>query len=255
MTGAPKLRTMQIIEDVEDSPRGVYAGAFGWVGADGRADLGVVIRSLVAHAGRGRLALRARHRRRHHGPLRRRGGVRRDPLEGRAAAVALVPGPARERGGAGAAAARGRLRVRRGGGRAAARRRRVPRAARVDDRPPGRRRAAGVRRRVGGVLRGPDGRRGRRLRAAAPHRAARRRGRTPAARPSRGAPGGRPVLRLGCARGRPGRTTDGAAVRRGRRRGRRTLRAGERRGGRRAWSSRATCSTRCHRPCAGTSRC
>ena len=48
MTGAPKLRTMQVIEEVEGSPRGVYAGAFGWVGADGRADLGVVIRSLVA---------------------------------------------------------------------------------------------------------------------------------------------------------------------------------------------------------------
>ncbi len=48
MTGAPKLRTMAIIDDVECSPRGVYSGAFGWVGADGRADLGVVIRSLVA---------------------------------------------------------------------------------------------------------------------------------------------------------------------------------------------------------------
>jgi para-aminobenzoate synthetase len=47
MTGAPKLRTMAVIEAVETSPRGVYAGAFGWVGADGRADLGVVIRSLV----------------------------------------------------------------------------------------------------------------------------------------------------------------------------------------------------------------
>jgi para-aminobenzoate synthetase len=47
MTGAPKLRTMAIIEEVEGSPRGVYAGAFGWVSADGRADLGVVIRSLM----------------------------------------------------------------------------------------------------------------------------------------------------------------------------------------------------------------
>jgi para-aminobenzoate synthetase len=46
MTGAPKRRTMEIIEDVEASPRGVYAGAFGWVSGDGRADLGVVIRSL-----------------------------------------------------------------------------------------------------------------------------------------------------------------------------------------------------------------
>jgi para-aminobenzoate synthetase len=48
MTGAPKLRTMEIIDAVETSPRGVYAGAFGWLSADGRADLSVVIRSLVA---------------------------------------------------------------------------------------------------------------------------------------------------------------------------------------------------------------
>ena len=47
MTGAPKRMTMQIIDAVEATPRGVYAGAFGWVSADGRADLGVVIRSLV----------------------------------------------------------------------------------------------------------------------------------------------------------------------------------------------------------------
>lgn len=47
MTGAPKLRTMQVIEEVETTPRGVYAGAFGWISGDGPADLGVVIRSLV----------------------------------------------------------------------------------------------------------------------------------------------------------------------------------------------------------------
>jgi len=47
MTGAPKLRTMQVIEEVESSPRGVYAGAFGWISGDGPADLGVVIRSLT----------------------------------------------------------------------------------------------------------------------------------------------------------------------------------------------------------------
>jgi para-aminobenzoate synthetase len=56
MTGAPKLRTMQVIEAVEGTPRGVYAGAFGWVGADGRADLGVVIRSLTT-SGDGRWRL------------------------------------------------------------------------------------------------------------------------------------------------------------------------------------------------------
>ena len=49
MTGAPKLRTMQIIEEVEDTPRGPYSGAFGWISADGRADLGVVIRSLMTN--------------------------------------------------------------------------------------------------------------------------------------------------------------------------------------------------------------
>ncbi len=56
MTGAPKLRTMQVIEDVESTPRGAYAGAFGWVAADGRADLGVVIRSLTT-TGDGRYRL------------------------------------------------------------------------------------------------------------------------------------------------------------------------------------------------------
>jgi para-aminobenzoate synthetase len=56
MTGAPKLRTMQIIEQVEGSARGPYAGAFGWVSAGGRADLGVVIRSLMT-AGDGRYLL------------------------------------------------------------------------------------------------------------------------------------------------------------------------------------------------------
>jgi len=56
MTGAPKLRTMEIIDEVEATPRGAYAGAFGWIGGDGGADLGVVIRSLVT-AGSGRWLL------------------------------------------------------------------------------------------------------------------------------------------------------------------------------------------------------
>ena len=83
MTGAPKLRTMEIIEAVEATPRGAYAGAFGWVSGDGRADLGVVIRSLLTRGGR----LPARHRRRHHRRLRGGRGVRRDPVEGRTAAT------------------------------------------------------------------------------------------------------------------------------------------------------------------------
>jgi para-aminobenzoate synthetase len=47
MTGAPKRRTMEIIADVEQTPRGVYAGAMGWIRPDGDADLAVVIRTLV----------------------------------------------------------------------------------------------------------------------------------------------------------------------------------------------------------------
>lgn len=51
MTGAPKRRTMEIIDEVETSPRGAYAGAYGWISGDGRADLAVVIRSLVRAPG------------------------------------------------------------------------------------------------------------------------------------------------------------------------------------------------------------
>jgi para-aminobenzoate synthetase len=51
MTGAPKLRTMQVIAEVEESPRGAYAGAVGWILDDGSADLGIVIRSLVHRDG------------------------------------------------------------------------------------------------------------------------------------------------------------------------------------------------------------
>ncbi len=47
MTGAPKRRTMEIIDEVEETPRGAYAGAFGWIAGDGRADLGVIIRTLT----------------------------------------------------------------------------------------------------------------------------------------------------------------------------------------------------------------
>ncbi|WJM14286.1 anthranilate synthase component I family protein [Microbacterium arborescens] len=47
MTGAPKLSAMTILSELEDAPRGTYAGCFGWVGTDGDADLAMIIRSIV----------------------------------------------------------------------------------------------------------------------------------------------------------------------------------------------------------------
>jgi para-aminobenzoate synthetase component 1 len=46
VTGAPKIRAMEIIRAVEPQPRGVYCGAIGWMAPDGRADFSVAIRTL-----------------------------------------------------------------------------------------------------------------------------------------------------------------------------------------------------------------
>ena len=47
ITGAPKLRAMQIIEELEAQRRGVYCGAIGYVGFDGGMDTNIAIRTLV----------------------------------------------------------------------------------------------------------------------------------------------------------------------------------------------------------------
>jgi para-aminobenzoate synthetase component 1 len=51
VTGAPKLSAMQLIEELEPEPRGVYTGAVGFIDRDGGCSLAVAIRTAVVHAG------------------------------------------------------------------------------------------------------------------------------------------------------------------------------------------------------------
>jgi anthranilate synthase component 1 len=52
MTGAPKISAMRILNGLEDGPRGIYSGCFGYLGLDGSVDLAMVIRSIVIEPGR-----------------------------------------------------------------------------------------------------------------------------------------------------------------------------------------------------------
>ncbi|RXT09026.1 aminodeoxychorismate synthase, component I [Ammoniphilus sp. CFH 90114] len=53
ITGAPKIRTMEIIEELEPVKRGLYTGSIGWIGFNGDLELNIVIRTLVAKNGWG----------------------------------------------------------------------------------------------------------------------------------------------------------------------------------------------------------
>jgi anthranilate synthase component 1 len=48
VSGAPKIRAMQIIEELEKSRRGIYAGAVGYIGFNRNMDFAIAIRTLIA---------------------------------------------------------------------------------------------------------------------------------------------------------------------------------------------------------------
>jgi para-aminobenzoate synthetase component 1 len=54
ITGAPKIRAMEIIDELEAHPRGAYCGAIGWLGFDGDMELNIAIRTAVCDTRRGR---------------------------------------------------------------------------------------------------------------------------------------------------------------------------------------------------------
>ena len=51
ITGAPKIRAMEVIEELEPHRRGVYCGAIGYIGFDGNMDTNIAIRTLVHNQG------------------------------------------------------------------------------------------------------------------------------------------------------------------------------------------------------------
>ena len=52
ITGAPKIRSMEIIDELEPTERSVYTGAIGYIGFDGSTDLNIAIRTMILSNGR-----------------------------------------------------------------------------------------------------------------------------------------------------------------------------------------------------------
>lgn len=52
ITGAPKIRAMEILSELEPWPRDIYCGAIGWAAPDGRSEFNVAIRTLMTEGGK-----------------------------------------------------------------------------------------------------------------------------------------------------------------------------------------------------------
>jgi len=52
ITGAPKIRAMGIIDELEPNQRGVYTGSIGYIGFNRETDLNIVIRTMVITGGK-----------------------------------------------------------------------------------------------------------------------------------------------------------------------------------------------------------
>jgi para-aminobenzoate synthetase component 1 len=57
ITGAPKVRSMEVIEELEPTRRSIYTGCIGYLGFDGNADLNIVIRTILIKEGQAYLGV------------------------------------------------------------------------------------------------------------------------------------------------------------------------------------------------------
>ena len=78
VSGAPKVRAMEIIADLEPTRRGIYAGAVGYLDFAGNLDFCITIRTVVIDGGKAYVQAGAGHRRR----LEPGGGIRGDARQG-----------------------------------------------------------------------------------------------------------------------------------------------------------------------------
>ena len=78
VTGAPKIRAMEIIAELEPTVRGAYCGSLGYIGVDGRMDTSILIRTITA----GRRLVAVAGRRRHRRPIESARRIRRNLAQG-----------------------------------------------------------------------------------------------------------------------------------------------------------------------------